>query len=118
MKTLIAIAFMFPLLASAQEWTSKDTALELTYLVFHVADWSQTKYIVSHPENHRESNIILGERPSNAEINRYFILTGMLHVGIAYALPDKWRQAFQIFTIGFEAGVVARNYNLGVRLEF
>lgn len=119
MKRLLSIiAFMFAVPCQAQEWTPTDTAYEAAYLVLHTADWAQTRYIAAHPEQFNEDNKILGNNPSDSEVNRYFILTGLLHAGIAYALPERWRRGFQIVTIGIEAGVVSNNYQIGVQLKF
>lgn len=102
----------------AQGWTDNDTKVEAAYLVLHAIDWSQTRYIAAHPQELHETNQILGEHPSDAEVNRYFILAGLLHAGIAYALPVNARRGWQSITIVVEAGQIARNYNIGIRFEF
>lgn len=119
MKYLLsAMAFILPIHCQAQEWTDTDTAYEAVYLVLHTADWAQTRYIAAHSEQFNEDNQFLGNDPSDSEVNRYFILTGLLHTGIAYALPEKWRRGFQIVTISIEASVVSHNYRIGVNMNF
>lgn len=116
--TLFVFVFLFVLPCQADEWTDTDTAYEAVYLIVHTIDWSQSRYGASHPEQFTEANQILGKYPTDSEVNRYFIATGLLHVGIAYALPSEWRRRFQIFTIVLETGVNSRNYQLGVKLKF
>ena len=115
---LLAFLGLFSVTATAGDWNTQDTRFEAAYLVLHAVDWSQTRYIAAHPERFIEDNPILGEHPSDAEVNRYFLLTGLIHAGIAYALPSDWRRGFQLVTIGIEAGTVARNYRIGIRSEF
>lgn len=102
----------------AQEWTTTDTAYEAAYLVLHTADWSQTRYISKHCDQFEEGNGILGDCPSVGRVDCYFLATGLLHIGVAHILPPDWRRGFQLVTISVEAGAVAHNYKLGIRMAF
>lgn len=64
------------------------------------------------------TNPILGERPSQAAVNRYFAGTLLLHWGIVAILPPSYRKPFQDGTIALQAIVVQRNYQLGVSARF
>ena len=103
--------------AVASDWSTADTKWEAAYLVLHAVDWRQTHFIATEP-GHQEANRFLGPHPTNSEINRYFIATALLHVGVAYVLPPKARRVWQYLTIGIEAGTVARNFNFGGRIDF
>lgn len=123
--TKVATAMvLFLLVASpslADEWTTADTAREVTYLALHVVDWGQTLDIENHPDL-RETNPILGSHPSRGEINTYFIATGLLHPIVSYGLrkyaPDGWVQAWQYVTIGVELGAVGNNASIGIGFGF
>lgn len=103
------------------EWTPADSWREAAYLTLHTIDWAQTHAVARDPrwnDRDRELNPILGNRPSAGSIDRYFALTALAHVGVAVALPEKWRHTFQYVTVGFQAGVVARTYSFGVGARF
>ena len=99
------------------EWTRTDTALQLSYTALHIADWGQTLDIENHPYAY-ETNPILGRNPTRGEINTYFASTLALHWLIARALPQKWRNQFQLGTIALEFNVVTDNHSAGIRFNF
>ena len=134
---LFTVLFLLSLPAVADDWTTGDKYREATYLVLHTLDWRQTLYIAEHPREYFERNPFVagGSRnPSDSEINRYFIASGILHIAMSHYLPkagrllpeawqrtlyvDGWRSAFQYISIGVQAGVVARNYQVGVKIVF
>ena len=134
MKRVALLCLLLAAQAQADEWTNKDTAWQFTYLLFHSADWLQTNWIQSHPNeniqpgyHHAERNSILGDHPTRGEVNRYFILTGLAHTGIAYLLPSQTeilgfeinlRRIWQFVWIGIEGDTVRHNYSAGVRFDF
>jgi hypothetical protein len=99
------------------EWTKSDTALQLSYTLLHLADWGQTLDIENHPDQF-ETNPLLGRDPTRGEVNTYFATTLALHWLIARALPQKWRNQFQLGTIALEFNVVKDNRSAGIRLSF
>ena len=99
------------------EWSHTDTALQLSYTALHIADWGQSLDIENHP-NHFETNPVLGSHPTRGEINTYFATTLALHWLIARALPQKWRNQFQLGTIALEFDVVSDNRSAGIRVNF
>lgn len=116
-KTLLAVSLAVSPCANAiDEWREADTARELVYMTTHIIDWRQSLYIADHPYTHTEGNLILGPHPSDSEVNRYFAATALMHLGISYMLPHKWREAWQYITIGIEAGVNVHNYKAGVKI--
>lgn len=115
---LIPLLFLASQAQASNEWTGTDTALEATYLALHAVDWGQTLYISSHPLEHWENNRILGDTPSRGEVNRYFFITGMAHVGISYLLPQPYRRYWQYAWIGAEVTSTYKNYVAGVKFDF
>jgi hypothetical protein len=119
---LVCIAFIVSSLstlpAAASDWTAEDTAWQASFLALHVVDWGQTRDIAAQPNRYHETNPILGEHPSQARVDRYFAATAILHTAVAYTLPPKWRRAWQYVSIGYQAGFVASNYNIGLRINF
>lgn len=112
--------FLLALLCSsltAGDWTKQDTLAEAAVIASLYADWSQTRQIAASPNLH-ECNPILGKHPSAHKVNQYFIASAVLHAVIAYKLPPKQRRIFQAVTFGVEAGCIANNYSLGVRVKF
>lgn len=106
--------------AHAGEWTGDDTTRELVFAGITAIDWAQTlSTVIKHPERYpSETNRLLGEHPSRADVNVWFGLGIVMHALIAEALPSKYRAPFQYVSIGLEAGQVIRNYRIGVRIEF
>jgi|WetSurMetagenome_2_1015567.scaffolds.fasta_scaffold237660_3 hypothetical protein len=96
------------------KWTTKDTVLQVAVFTTLFLDCNQTYY----RHGYKETNPLLGKYPSNKEVNIYFISCALLHTGIAYALPNPYRNAWQLLTIGFESSVVYNNYRIGIKFEF
>ena len=131
---IIAVFVLLPAISHADDWTNTDTAWQLTYAAFHIADWGQTLDLAesfnigSMTANdythqweecaYKEGNPFLGDRPTRSEVNTYFATTLILHTTVAYYLPPKYRRVWQAVWIGIEAGVVARNARIGVSFSF
>jgi hypothetical protein len=128
MKTILMV-FMLLVVGCEQveardEWTSGDTALQLTYTVAHVMDWNQTLHIARNPNRYEERNQLvsafIGEHPTKQRVNAFCASTLLIHTGISYLLPKPYRTAWQSFWIGVEVGTVQHNreIGLGVSLHF
>lgn len=92
--------------------------MQAAYIAFHLLDWRQTRYIAKHPDEYHERNPLLGRSPDTAEVDRFFLLTGLIHYGIARGLAPEWRTGFQQITLSLKVGVVGNNYQLGVKFGF
>lgn len=114
-KALLLASLSFE--AFADEWTTKDTLLESTYVVFHTIDWRQTQDISKHL-NMREKNPILGKHPTNAKINTYFASTLALQYGIAKLLPSDLRTIWLLSGITLEYSVTKSNKQIGLQVNF
>ena len=81
------------------------------------ADWLQTRYIAKD-DDYYETNGILGEQPTDAEVNQYFITSLLLTNGIGYVLPDDMQDYFYLTVAVVEGVQVLDNYRIGIRFEF
>lgn len=128
---ILVIAFLASIFSSPahaeSDWTTTDTALQVTYSVLHVMDWLQTRQIAANPDRWHETNPILGEHPSKGKVDAYFATTLIAHTAISYLLPKEVdalgykvpaRNIWQMVWIGVEAGYVAHNYSLGIQAKF
>ncbi len=114
---IIAVLLLWCAQAFADGWTTEDTRRELVYAALVVTDWRQTQDIAHHP-NSEEGNELLGEHPTNGQINRYFIVANALQFAIAYSLPSDWRRSWQSVGIGFELAFVLNNRHAGLSINF
>ena len=76
------------------------------------ADWSQTRQIAANPAYY-EMNPILGRHPEAGRVNRYFILYEGAVLAISHEYPNVMGYSAVI-----EAGMVAHNYHIGLRVRF
>lgn len=113
----ILICLMSSTVLATDEWTKKDTAYQSVFLTLQTVDWLQTKEIARNP-NYYEMNLILGRNPSQNAVDVYFLSTSILHTGIAYYLPKKYRRYWQYIFIGVQVGYIGHNYNAGIRISF
>lgn len=110
--------------ARADEWRTSDTVREGIGLSLLAVDWGQTRTIARNPQLYYEQNRFLGDHPSVAAVDKYFIGMMVLHPIVSVLLPTDAhigsmhfdpRAAWQYVTIGIEAGAVANNYSIGIR---
>jgi hypothetical protein len=121
-KKLLCI-ILFILIFSTQssafdEWTTKDTKLQVTFAFLHIMDWGQTRHIARNPGRYFEKNWILGEHPSVSDVDEYFISALVVHTTISYMLPKRYRGYWQVFWIGAEYNTIKRNYSMGIKIKF
>lgn len=88
-----------------------------TALAFTAADWNQTTHIHDDPFR-PETNVVLGQHPSQGRINRYYAAFSAGEVLLAYKLPQPYGERAMWITAGVEAGYVAHNYKVGLRVRF
>lgn len=104
--------------AHADNWKQGDTYREVAYQIVAAIDWGQTLNTAKNPDTLEEHNAILGKHPSVSKVNTYFVLTGLVHWGVAYALPREYREAFQYVTIGVEANQIQSNFSINIGVKF
>ena len=118
MKNLLFILLFISSSAFADPWTTGDTGREATFQTLWAIDALQTHTIAENPDQWHEENSYLGLHPTIGAVNRYFLVGSVLHAGIAYMLPEKYRAPFQYGTIAVEVGYVAHNYSIGISMKF
>ncbi len=113
----VLIALAAPVAGRADDWTwtTRNTALEVTYAVAHAADWRQTLDIAAAG---RETNPLLGPHPPAHVVHAYFASALVAHAVVARLLPRGWREGWQAAWIVVETGYVTHNLSLGWRLQF
>ena len=125
-KYILVLCLLLASQARADEWTEADTAWEGVYLLLHYVDWQQTRYCADHPIEVTLKNAI-GEHPTRASVDRYFLIAGIGHGLISYALPKKWeifglkvnpRFTWQITTSIDKANAVYKNYEVRIKYNF
>ena len=97
-------------------WTKQDTALECGYIALETMDLLTTSVVAAQPRTNYEANPLLGPHPSHLEIDAFFAATTLAHVAIAYALPAKYRTAWQLVTIGAKGAMVGWNLHAGIQV--
>lgn len=86
------------------------------------ADMLTTLDISRHP-NLVEENPLMGQHPSDGKVLGYFAATGVLHYLVTRELvrenvPAPIVQTWEALGIGLEVGMVAHNYQIGLRARF
>jgi len=110
-KFLLIFLFSFSAMADT-DWArvAMNTAV--------VLDWAQTRDIRNHADL-QESNKLLGPNPTDAEINRFFILIlASYNLVGEYLISEKY-QAYFYAGIGMaHADSVMHNHSVGVTFKF
>ena len=95
------------------DWTEADTAREVCYLSVLAVDMLQTHDIDS-AGGHFEKNVILGKAPKPIWVNVYFAACAVGHYAVSKWVPNKYREFWQVVTIGLETKVINKNYKYGL----
>lgn len=86
--------------------------------VLLVADWAQTRYIATHPQQYREMNPTLDDHPSIGAVNTHFIGALALNNAVYYLLPENKRRTWALVMTGVEGVCVANNARIGIRFNW
>ncbi len=79
-----------------------------------LADWAQTRDIVSSPVHH-ESNIFLRGTTDLNKVNTYFAGALLGNAFVYSVLPNKKSKRIWCYTVAIvQSGYVANNYTIGV----
>jgi hypothetical protein len=115
MKSLSLLAFLalVPAKAHADPWTTTDTVVETGCIALFLIDWNQTL-----DRRYQESNPLLGNHPSAAAVDGYFVAAMSVQFVAARLLPSPWRSVFQGISIGIEGRSVVNNWRLGAQLRW
>ena len=138
---IIILMLLLPVnIQAADKWSTQDIVFETAYQILHFIDWRQTRYIAKSPSSSRkivdfvdwekkkyvfkypkaysEKNPILGRHPSVFTVDKYFLITAVLHPVVTHYLPKKYRVWWQGITIAISGGFVGYNYSIGIKMDF
>lgn len=127
--------------AYAEEWKAADYWMLGAATTLLVADWGQTRDLIvsndtcqkwvdnptsqgigtrleSYPCRRKESNPILGDYPTQKEVDQYFALAILGTAGLSYVLPQTYRRFFLGGVIALQSYVVLKNHQVGLRINF
>ncbi len=99
------------------EWTSRDTYLQLGVSAVIIADAVTTAQIQHYPgitERGLIAGPILGDNPSTTDTYLYFSTVLIGNYFITRALPTKWRPYWQSATIIEHSAATINNCNRGL----
>lgn len=114
----VATLLIPPFPATAEEWTTADTAREAAFVGLVFLDWQQTRW--SLKRGAAEQNPVIGPHPSQARLDA--MVTGAVvgHAAASLLLPNPWRRWWQHATIVVEISAVTSNAVVlgGLRFSF
>ena len=99
-------------LAPHDDWTRRDTALEITWQVANAADMHTTQRIHERHgliEGNPAARQFLGANPDPRDVIVVGAMGGLSHYLITRLLPPKWRPWWQGGTIALSGHAVATN---------
>lgn len=115
MKKGLLILLLFLVSFNVYAWGEADAYRESAWQVINFIDYRQTSDI---SEPHYEQNPLLGNHPSQGEIDKYFAVSAIGHFGASELLPLRYRKNWQWLTIGVSGAIVYHNYRIGLRFNF
>lgn len=113
-----AVAATAPGAQAADEWTDAQAGKAVALATLAAADWAQTRNIARHPARWHETNPLLGEHPSVAQVDRHFAVSALIGAAALHALPTRYRDWALNAGLVIEAGCVANNLRLGIGIRF
>jgi len=100
-------------------WTPSHTALASAFLVTLLIDAGQTRELARQGwVGFRESNPLLGERPSAGRVNSYTALAGLSVLGAAAAAPPRLRPWLLGAAIAVQAFTIQSSVRQGIPIRF
>lgn len=100
-------------------WTSTHTALASAFTITLLIDAAQTRALARQGWNgFRETNPLLGERPSVGRVNSYTALAGLSVLGAAAALPPRVRPWLLGAAFALEAFTIRGSARQGLPIRF
>ena len=100
-------------------WNRSHTALASAFLVGLLIDAAQTREVARQGwSGFRESNPLLGERPTVGQVNTYTALAGLSVLGAAAAVPPRVRPWLLGAAIAVQALTVGSSVRQGLPIRF
>jgi hypothetical protein len=100
-------------------WTPSHTALASAFVVTLLIDAAQTRELARQGwTGYRETNPLLGERPSVGRVNSYTALAGLSVLGAAAAAPPRLRPWLLGAAIAVQALTIGSSMHQGLPIRF
>jgi len=100
-------------------WSQTDVALASAFTVALLIDAGQTRSLAHGGwHNFRETNLILGSRPTVGQLNTYTAVTGLAVLGAAAAAPARLRPWLLGAALAVEAFTIAGTTQQGIAIRF
>lgn len=100
-------------------WTPSHTALASAFVVTLLIDAAQTRELARQGwVGFRESNPLLGARPSVGRVNSYTALAGLGVLGAAAAAPPRWRAWLLGAAVAVQAFTIQGSVRQGLPIRF
>ena len=100
-------------------WTPSHSALASAFLVTLMIDAAQTRQLARQGwVGFRESNPLLGERPSVGRVNSYTTLAGLGVLGAAAVAPPRLRPWLLGAAIAVQALTIGSSVRQGLPIRF
>jgi hypothetical protein len=100
-------------------WTPSHTALASAFVVTLLIDAAQTRGIARGGwVGYRETNPLLGERPSVGRLNTYTALAGLSVLGAAAAVPPRVRPWLLGAAVAVQAFTIQSSVRQGIPIRF
>lgn len=120
---IILLALLFPVVALADPLTVQQNAFEAAFAAELVADYQQSSKIEHFCDDRidctiHETNPLIGDGASKDRLKAYFASATIIHYGITYELPSKYRFAWQSGSVLIEGLTLRKNTKLGLHINF
>ena len=100
-------------------WTPSHTALASAFVVTLLIDAAQTRELARQGwVGYRETNPLLGKRPSIGRVNSYTALAGLSVLGAAAAAPPRLRPWLLGAAVAVQAFTIQGNVRQGLPIRF
>jgi len=100
-------------------WTQTDLALASAFTVALLVDAGQTRWLAKGGwHDFRETNPILGSRPTVGQLNTYTAISGLVVLGAAAAAPPRVRPWLLGAALAVEAFTIAGTMQQGIAIRF
>ena len=107
-RFLLIAALLLPTSIRADDWTARDSKIQAAIVALGVTDIALTQYGLALATG-IERNPILGMRPTPAKLWTLGLSALAVHTAVAYALPSRWRAAWQAGGLAVEGVAVVGN---------
>lgn len=115
---VLAVAVMGSAQAADEEWTTLQKVAYTTSIAANIIDWGQTRTIAKNPDKYRELNTFLGDHPSVARVNNYFIGTTAL-LAVLPHMSDTYRKYMMpMVAAGLTLNIARNHFKVGLKISF